>query len=157
MEFQHEQTPEINIVNDSKYDIPENIGEIVFYILKNHYHQLYVDLSIAFVNNEEIQNLNASYLGYAKPTDVLSFSAKEVDPETGRLYLGDIVISFPFVSEQSKTMENSIHGELSLMIIHGLLHLLDFDHDTKENKTEMWLAQEQALNALGIYLTNLPE
>ncbi|HNS64143.1 MAG TPA: rRNA maturation RNase YbeY, partial [Anaerolineaceae bacterium] len=100
-----------------------------------------VDLSIIITDNNLLQELNREYLGIDAPTDVLSFNVDEIDPETGNYYLGDIIISYQKANEQAVTAGHEIQSELSLLIIHGVLHLLGMDHDTPESQEPMWKIQ----------------
>ncbi len=108
------------------------------------------DLTLVLTGDAQIQALDRDYLGKDAPTDVLSFPSCEVDPETGRRYLGDIIISVPRAEAQSNAAGHSLEAELSLLVIHGVLHLLGHDHAGKEEKTRMWLAQSEVLTKLGI-------
>jgi probable rRNA maturation factor len=78
-------------------------------------------------------------------TDVLSFTQNVINPETGRLYLGDILISVSKVFNQASLHGHSIEKECTLLAIHGTLHLLGYDHATPEEKDEMWQMQESLL------------
>ncbi len=108
------------------------------------------DLSLVLTNDERIQVLNRTYLSKDSPTDVLAFPASETDPETGRRYLGDVIISVPRAEAQSKVEGHTLKEELSLLVVHGVLHLLGFDHGGKEERTRMWAAQARILSLLGI-------
>jgi probable rRNA maturation factor len=109
-----------------------------------------VDLSIAFTDDPTIHGLNNQYRGIDRATDVLSFSSEETDPESGRRYLGDIVISYERATQQAVEANNSVNEEVSMLVVHGVLHLLGYDHDTPEAKDEMWSLQGEILLSLGI-------
>lgn len=145
--------------NVSKNNFQVNIDFDNIITCANKHIDKYInfDLSIVFVSNEQMEELNAQYSGYAKPTDVLSFEAGEIDPESGRLYLGDIIISYPFVENQAKKLKNNLNDELSLMIVHGFLHLNGYDHLSSEEKEAMWLLQNNILEDLNIKLNQMPE
>ncbi|HOD43833.1 MAG TPA: rRNA maturation RNase YbeY [Anaerolineaceae bacterium] len=113
-----------------------------------------VDLSIIITDNDLLQELNREYLGIDAPTDVLSFNVDEIDPETGNYYLGDIIISYQKANEQAVTAGHEIQSELSLLIIHGVLHLLGMDHDTPESQEPMWKIQDQILSDMGLNLVS---
>ncbi|HNZ00171.1 MAG TPA: rRNA maturation RNase YbeY [Anaerolineaceae bacterium] len=113
-----------------------------------------VDLSIIITDNNLLQELNREYLGIDAPTDVLSFNVDEIDPETGNYYLGDIIISYQKANEQAVTAGHEIQSELSLLIIHGVLHLLGMDHDTPESQEPMWKIQDQILSNMGLNLVS---
>ncbi len=108
------------------------------------------DLSIVLGDNQRIRELNREFLGRDAPTDVLSFPADEIDPDTNRRYLGDIVLSFPFAERQAKERGHAVEAELQLLVIHGVLHLLGYDHETAEDKSRMWAFQSRILESRGI-------
>jgi probable rRNA maturation factor len=89
-------------------------------------------------------------LGIDAPTDVLAFSAQEeteifvVAPETVE-YLGDVIVSYPRAVAQAGEARHEVEQELDLLIVHGLLHLLGYDHAEEEEKTLMWARQEAIL------------
>ena len=108
------------------------------------------DLTVVLTGDEEMRGLNRDFLGLDKPTDVLSFPAGEADPETGRQYLGDVVISLPTAGEGARRGGHALEAELQLLVVHGVLHLLGHDHADGEEKQRMWTAQAEILTALGI-------
>jgi probable rRNA maturation factor len=115
------------------------------------------DLTIVLTGDKQIQTLDNNFLGKDAPTDVLSFPASETDPETGRLYLGDVIISVPRAEAQSVTGGHSLESELSLLVIHGILHLLGHDHAKADEKARMWAAQSDILMRLNIAPTIVHE
>jgi probable rRNA maturation factor len=108
------------------------------------------DLTIVLVDDTRIQALNHDYLAHDAPTDVLSFPADEPDPETGRRYLGDVVISLPRAAEQARERGHDVESEMQLLVVHGVLHLLGHDHAEVGEKERMWAAQAGALERLGV-------
>ncbi|HEX7619926.1 MAG TPA: rRNA maturation RNase YbeY [Anaerolineales bacterium] len=108
------------------------------------------DLTLVLTGDTQIQALDREYLDKDVPTDVLSFPSCETDPETGRRYLGDIIISVPRAEAQSIAAGHSLDAELSLLVIHGVLHLLGHDHAGAKEKARMWAAQSEVLTQLGI-------
>jgi len=114
------------------------------------------DLGILICSNEEITTLNQQYRGIDRATDVLSFSSDEIDPETGNQYLGDIVISCETAAVQAKLAGYDVQTEIFILLIHGFLHLLGYDHDTIINKEEMWRTQFNIHKTLGIEVQSLP-
>ena len=108
------------------------------------------ELTIVISNDEQLQNLNFQFREIKAPTDVLSFPADFTDPENEAPYLGDIVISYPRADEQASAGGHSVHAELQLLVIHGVLHLLGHDHAETKEKTEMWTAQKEILQQLGL-------
>jgi probable rRNA maturation factor len=108
------------------------------------------DLTIVLVDDARIQALNRDFLAHDAPTDVLSFPADEPDPETGRRYLGDVVISTRRAAEQARERGHAIEAEMQLLVVHGILHLLGHDHAEVREKERMWAAQARALERLGV-------
>ena len=105
-------------------------------------------ISIIIDNNETLHRLNKEYLNIDSSTDVLSFNSNEIDPETGNLYLGDIIVSYPAVLAQSMKYDHNVDNELQLLVIHGFLHLLGYDHDNQDRKEQMWLIQKKILKSI---------
>lgn len=87
-------------------------------------------ISIAIVDNAEIQKLNLQYRGKDEPTDVLSFSNAEAEDnfESEENYLGEIIISWPYIVKQAGSLNHEVETEMSVMLRHGLLHLLGYTH-----------------------------
>ena len=86
------------------------------------------ELSLAIVGNTEIRKLNAEYRKRDYPTDVLSFPSDTVLP-TGRRVLGDVIISVDRAQEQAEERGRTLHEEIVTLLIHGILHLLGYDHE----------------------------
>ena len=84
------------------------------------------------------------------PTDVLSFPASETDPDTGASYIGDILISIPRAQAQADAAGHPLEAEVQLLVVHGVLHLLGYDHADAEEKALMWKAQAEILTGLGL-------
>ena len=114
-------------------------------------------ISIRITNNNEIQGLNHLYRDINLPTDILSFTADELDPESGLIHLGDLAISYEKVIQQAGEAGHPLTTELSLLAVHGSLHLYGFDHTTEVEKKRMWQAQAQILSNLNIFPNQLPE
>ena len=81
---------------------------------------------------------------------MLSFPADFTDPETEAPYLGDILISFPRAKSQADTIGHSVIDELQVLVVHGVLHLLGYDHAIPEEKEEMWTIQREIFQQLGL-------
>jgi probable rRNA maturation factor len=107
-------------------------------------------ISIVVTDDAQLQNLNRQFLGIEAPTDVLSFPAGFTDPDTGAPYLGDVIVSFPRSEAQASAAEHTVKDELQLLVVHGVLHLLGYDHLEKEDKARMWAVQEEILEELGV-------
>ncbi|MGE5124136.1 MAG: rRNA maturation RNase YbeY [Acidobacteriaceae bacterium] len=110
------------------------------------------DMSIVVGDDALLKSLNQKYGHHAATTDVLSFSTNEPDPDAQTLYLGDVVISFPRAQEQSHSAGHPLADELQLLVVHGTLHLLGFDHLDPVDKKNMQSRQDEILQQLGIGL-----
>jgi probable rRNA maturation factor len=109
-------------------------------------------LTIVIATDDEVAALNAQYRAVEGPTDVLSFPADEppVDLPDEPIYLGDLVIAYPYAEAQAAREGHLLRDNLALLVIHGTLHLLGHDHDSEAARAVMWEAQARALSALGI-------
>lgn len=101
------------------------------------------EVSIAFVSNQQIKELNSKYRDKDQITDVLSFP---IDDEM----LGDIIISAKRAAEQALEYGHSLKRELAYLTVHGMLHLFGYDHQSEEEKKEMRQKEERVLTQLGI-------
>lgn len=115
------------------------------------------DVSIMLADDAMLQSLNLKYLGLAVPTDVLAFAGSEPDPETGASYLGDIAVSLERAEAQALAAGHPTESELQLLVVHGVLHLLGYDHDESTAKSRMWASQAEILRALGLPKSAIPE
>ncbi|NLT95804.1 MAG: rRNA maturation RNase YbeY [Clostridia bacterium] len=115
------------------------------------------EISLVFTDDEGIRELNKTYRGKDEPTDVLSFALLEtgegemaiVDGEE-ELLLGDIIISLETASRQAEEYGHSLDREIAYLMVHGLLHLLGYDHMTEEDKKIMRQREEELLAAVGL-------
>ena len=140
------------IFNETDEDLDlEEEKKIIEYALE--YEKLNdVIFNVIFVDNETIKNINKEYRAIDRETDVISFALeddKDITFEFGRL-LGDIYISVPKMKEQAKEYGHSEKREMAFLTIHGLLHLLGYDHMTKEDEEVMFKEQELILDGYGI-------
>ncbi|MDN3438108.1 rRNA maturation RNase YbeY [Planococcus sp. APC 3900] len=115
------------------------------------------EVSVTFVTNEMIRDINREYRGKDQPTDVISFAMEELgEGETAIIgsqeprMLGDIIISLDRTKEQAADYGHSFERELGFLAIHGFLHLLGYDHMTEEDEKKMFSRQEEILVSLGI-------
>jgi len=108
------------------------------------------DITIVLTDDRQLHELNRDYLGVDAPTDVLSFPASESDPETGSTYLGDILISIPRAAQQAQAAGHPVESEVQLLVVHGMLHLMGYDHAKAEAKAQMWEQQAKVLERLGL-------
>jgi probable rRNA maturation factor len=112
-----------------------------------------VSLTVVITNDVRIRELNRTFRDVDTPTDVLSFSNiadKAAVPGMDDSYLGDVVISYERAGEQAAALGHSVEEEIALLVVHGVLHLLGYDHEEPGNKRRMWSVQDDALEALGI-------
>ncbi len=112
------------------------------------------DISIVIGNDEFLKKLNRKYRNVDAATDVLSFSTSEPDPDTGSIYLGDVVISLPRAEAQAAAGGHPVVDELQLLVVHGILHLLGYDHLEQVDKEKMQFAQDNVLHQLGVSLVS---
>lgn len=114
------------------------------------------EVSISFVDNEEIKALNNQYRNYDEVTDVLSFGMDEDRTNLNHntvnvpIALGDIVIAVDRAREQAEAYNHSLMRELGFLTVHGLLHLLGYDHIEKEDEKLMFGKQTDILDAFGL-------
>jgi probable rRNA maturation factor len=108
------------------------------------------DVTVVLAGDDELRELNQKYLGINEPTDVLAFPSKEQDPDSGGPYVGDVIISLPRAEEQAKAAGHALRVEVQLLVVHGVLHLLGYDHAEPEQKAKMWKVQAAILQQLGL-------
>ena len=121
------------------------------------------EVNVIITSDREIQSINSQTRGVDKPTDVLSFPMFEfrpghfkadesyADPETGRIFLGYIVLSLDRVLAQAKKFGHSSQREMAYLIIHATLHLLGYDHkDEGEEKARMRRQEKEIIRKIGI-------
>ncbi|EMA6341636.1 rRNA maturation RNase YbeY [Bacillus cytotoxicus] len=115
------------------------------------------ELSVTFVDNERIREINRDYRGKDQPTDVISFALEDMgEGETEIIgadmprMLGDLIISIPRTKEQAEEYGHSFDRELGFLALHGFLHLLGYDHMTEEDEKEMFGKQKEILGAFGL-------
>ena len=113
-----------------------------------------VALSVVITDDEAVQELNRQFRDVDAPTDVLTFGSGEEDEFVfvtapgESAYLGDVVISYPRAVAQAEEYDHSINRELALLAVHGVLHLLGYDHVDEAERTEMWAKQDEILGSL---------
>ena len=103
------------------------------------------DATIAFVSDRQIKELNRRFRGIDKATDVLSFPAGEAEPATSSANLGDIAISLERAMTQARDNRMTFENEIAQLILHGLLHLCGYDHETDDgqmNRLELRLRRK---------------
>lgn len=114
------------------------------------------ELTIVLTDENSIHRLNQQYRGYDSSTDVLSFANGSIDPDSGGVYYGDVIIAVPIAKTQAKTAGHTLEAELALLTVHGVLHLLGYDHINPEERNRMWTVKRTILARFGYQIT-LPE
>ncbi|MBN8191001.1 rRNA maturation RNase YbeY [Bacillus sp. NTK074B] len=115
------------------------------------------EVSVTFVTNERIQEINREYRGKDQPTDVISFALEELGEDEVEIIgseiprvLGDIIISIDRTKEQAEEYNHSVSRELGFLALHGFLHLLGYDHMEEEEEKEMFQKQKDILDEYGL-------
>ncbi len=135
-----------SIIDNDLYKDYEYLEEVLDHTLE-HENVNNAIFSIIFVDNDEIQSINRDYRNIDKITDVISFALEDDSDRIDNIrVLGDIYICIPRMKEQAKNYGHSEKRELSFLAVHGLLHLLGYDHMTKEDEKVMFNLQEMILN-----------
>ncbi|MEH7303928.1 rRNA maturation RNase YbeY [Neobacillus drentensis] len=133
------------------------IERIINFAAKKQNVEQHSEVSVTFVSNERIQEINREYRDKDKPTDVISFAMEELGEGEVELVgadmprvLGDIIISVPKAMEQAEEYGHSFLRELGFLAVHGFLHLLGFDHMTEKEEKEMFTLQKEILVEYGL-------
>ncbi len=112
------------------------------------------EVSITFVDDEQIKEINRDYRNKDAATDVISFALNDDDTdmliEGAPNLLGDIIVSYPKTIEQAKEYGHSVERELGFLVVHGFLHLLGYDHLNESDEKVMFKRQEDILEAYGL-------
>ena len=132
-----------------------NYEEIYSYLIEKAFKVLNLSfdpvISVSFIDNEEIHRINKEYRKIDRPTDVISFAFLDNEDRAKEyasgmpVILGDIYISLDKANEQAKEYGHSMKRELCFLFVHGLLHLLGYDHMTKEDEEIMFPLQDKIL------------
>ncbi|WP_079708468.1 rRNA maturation RNase YbeY [Paraliobacillus ryukyuensis] len=145
---------ETNQVTEKYIDLIQNI---ISYAAEQEHVTQEAEISINFVDNNEIQIINRNYRQIDRPTDVISFALEEsgegeikVIGEDIPLVLGDIVISIDKAREQAEDYDHSLERELGFLALHGFLHLLGYDHMNEADEEKMFNRQKELLNGFGL-------
>lgn len=146
--------------NQNKIKIPVGIRLLIRRccqaVLTTEKFEKDTEVSVTFVSNNEIKNLNKTYRNKDLVTDVLSFPLNEndnyeINAETGAVVLGDIVISLETAFKQAENFGHSLEREIGFLTVHSMLHLLGYDHETSPlDERKMREKEEEVLEILGI-------
>ncbi len=133
------------------------IERVITFAARKQKVEAHSEVSITFVSNERIQEINREYRDKDKPTDVISFAMEELGEGEVELIgadmprvLGDIIISIPKAIEQAEEYGHSFLRELGFLAVHGFLHLLGYDHMTEEEEKKMFTLQKEILDEYGL-------
>jgi probable rRNA maturation factor len=115
------------------------------------------ECSLVLVDDTAMATLNRIYRGVAAPTDVLAFPMLEGQfRHISPALLGDVVISTETARRQALAAGGELRGELACLLVHGILHLVGYDHDTAAGRRDMWRKQRLILKACGIQAPTTP-
>ena len=117
-----------------------------------------IELGLVIAGQEKVRQLNQTYLGEDAPTDVLAFAMTPqqvgmeqlpfVVPPDGITHLGEVIISYPQAVIQAEERRHSVKREIAILIVHGVLHLLGYDHDEPEAEREMRAREQEILKTV---------
>jgi probable rRNA maturation factor len=123
-----------------------------------HGTQAQVELSLLITDDAAVRELNKTYRGKDKTTDVLSFALEAdrrgdaasafVMPPGKTVHLGEVIVSYPKAAEQAAERKRPVEDELALLVVHGVLHLLGYDHDNPVREREMRSLEQRVLSAV---------
>lgn len=147
---------EINIQVDDLFQKlidKSQLGKVVEVTLETAGSNTAVELGVVVTDDEKIHELNLKYRGLDEPTDVISFALLEnkepfVMPPDNILHLGEVIVSYPRAVTQAQEQNHSVDKELTHLIIHGVLHLLEYDHENDEDDHKMRAIETQVLSAI---------
>ena len=138
-------------------DIMHNAERVAYMTLVYDEFDTECEVSLSFVTDEEIREINRNFRGIDKATDVLSFPQIDYDNddevmtnEKGEIVLGDIIISLDTAKRQAEEYGHSLNREICFLTVHSMLHLLGYDHMTEEDEKEMFDKQKAVLDMAGI-------
>jgi probable rRNA maturation factor len=153
--------PEINISIKRNMDLPVDknwLERIARRVLEDESIASSAEMGLLITDSKTIQKLNRIYRGQDKPTDVLAFQMTPdmnqepegsfVSPPDGIRHLGEVVISYPQAVKQAQEQGHGVTRELALLIVHGILHLLGYDHELPEEEQKMRDKENEILSLL---------
>lgn len=116
-----------------------------------------IELSLVIAGDDTVHKLNKTYRGVDRTTDVIAFALSQatgkeahhfIMPPDKFIHLGEVIISYPQAKRQAKEQHHSLERELALLVAHGVLHLLRYDHELPEDEKKMRALEAKALNAI---------
>ncbi|MFZ4816186.1 MAG: rRNA maturation RNase YbeY [Phototrophicaceae bacterium] len=137
------------------------IQQAVAVVLAMHDIPAASSLTVRLTENDVVQALNGQFRAVDSVTDVLSFPSDDLFIPEGEgdeeaAYLGDLAVAYPYVVGQAQSLGFDLNELLALLAVHGTLHLLGYDHDSDHERADMWDAQAEALDTLGISQALVP-
>lgn len=155
---------DITLLDKTKLLTPEQLKlatDIIEFASKDSHLELPDDteMSVTFVNNEEIHEINREYRDKNAPTDVISFALEDEGMDETPIImegfdiprnLGDIIVSVEKIEEQAKEFNHSFERELGFLVVHGFLHLNGYDHMNDLDEKEMFDLQRKILDDYGL-------
>ena len=137
---------------EQNIDMNDKLADVIKTVLETEGLSLAYEVSISFVDKDEIHRLNKEYRGVDRPTDVLSFPMDaDFFIEGIDTMLGDIVICMDIAKEQAEEFEHSLDREIMYLTAHSCLHLLGYDHMDKEEKLAMRSREKEVMKSLGVF------
>jgi len=134
------------------------LRQLVKESLRAHSLEAQVELSLLVTDDATVRELNRTYRGKDKATDVLSFALEAdrrggaaagfVMPPGEMVHLGEVIVSYPKAVEQAAERLHPVEDELALLVVHGVLHLLGYDHDKPGREREMRSLEHRVLSAV---------
>ncbi|AWQ14044.1 MULTISPECIES: rRNA maturation RNase YbeY [Bacillus] len=147
----------VDETNSVSADALQEVEKLLQFAAEKEGVQDQAEVSVTIVTNEEIREINRDYRGKDTPTDVISFALEEEGEDEVEIVgadmppvLGDIIISADRTEEQAEEYGHSFMRELGFLAVHGFLHLLGYDHMTKEEEEEMFSKQKDLLDEYGL-------
>lgn len=138
-------------------EVQKLLERVVIFVLDYEKKEQHYEISLSLVDNDEIKELNNRYRQINSPTDVLSFplidfkeDSLQMVTDDGEVPLGDIIISTQKAKEQAEEYGHSFERELSFLVVHGMLHLLGYDHKEHDYEKQMFDKQDKILLELNI-------
>ena len=157
---------EINVLIDQDFKAHLEAGwlaEVARQVLSAESASPDTELSLVITGQERVRQLNRDYLSRDRPTDVLAFSMLAglpvgseasappfVAPPDGVVHLGEVIISYPQAVIQAEEHQHPVTKEVALLIVHGILHLLDYDHEKPEEKRRMRAREKEILSTIKV-------
>ena len=142
----------VNLITRDEYPLSENlIGNLDKFFISILSSESIEDsnINLSFISSEEMQELNKQFRGIDKDTNVLSFENQDISREHTKV-LGDIAICYPYVVNEATVSEKDLDSHISHMFIHGILHILGYDHENESEADNMESKEIEFLSKFNI-------